>query len=160
MTILHVLFDAECALCRRCCEWLAGQPAWVALHFIPFQEAVLDRRFADLRVLRPDLELVVVADTGEVWQGGAAWVMCLWATRNHRSLAATVAHPMGLALARGLVAWLSRHRKVLSGWLGPAERACLGACGSATPPRSAPPAGRPEHDQFHEAMVRARITQD
>lgn len=29
----------------------------------------------------------MVADTGEVWTGDAAWVVCLWATVDHRGLA-------------------------------------------------------------------------
>jgi predicted DCC family thiol-disulfide oxidoreductase YuxK len=158
MTLLYVLYDAECALCRRCREWLEGEAAWVRLEFISFQEALKDKRFEDLAVLRPDREMVVVADTGEVWQGMSAWVMCLWAVREYRSVAAVLAHPVMMPVARRTVTWLSSHRRALSAWLVPEEKGCAGACGvPATAVGEV--GGIPEADRFHGAMARARVRQ-
>lgn len=153
MTTLYVLYDGECGLCRRCREWLERQPAWMRLEFLSFQEALKDRRFADVAVLRPDREVVVVADTGEVWQGASAWVMCVWALRGRRSLAEWLARPMWMPVARWVVAWVSGHRRTVSAWLPAGETGCGGACGM-------PGAGvRPEEDRFHAALERARVTQ-
>lgn len=153
MTTLYVLYDAECALCCRCREWLEGQPAWIRLVGLPFQEALKDSRFADLAVLRPDREVVVVADTGEVWQGVGAWVMCLWALRERRFLAAVLAHPLWRPLARRAVTWLSGHRQTLSACLPAAECGCAGGC--AVKQVETPP----DDDGFHAALGRARIAQ-
>jgi predicted DCC family thiol-disulfide oxidoreductase YuxK len=154
MTTLYILYDAECALCCRCREWLEGQPAWIRLVCLPFQEALKDRRFADVAVLRPDREVVVVADTGEVWQGAGAWVMCLWALRERRSWAEVLAHPLWMPAARRVVRWLSGHRKSLSAWLPAVESGCAGACAAKEV------GARPEEDGFHAALRRARIAQE
>ncbi len=39
MKRLYVLFDGECSLCGRCRDWLARQPAYLELYFLPFQVA-------------------------------------------------------------------------------------------------------------------------
>ena len=40
-----------------------------------------EKRLPGIRYLRADQEIVVMADSGEVWQGAGAWVICLWALR-------------------------------------------------------------------------------
>lgn len=153
MTTLYILYDADCELCRRCREWLSGQEACLRLEFLSFQEALRDRRFAVVAVLRPDREMVVVADTGEVWQGATAWVMCLWAIRRYRRLAEGLARSGGWPVARRLVTWMSGHRRSVSAWLRPVEAGCAGGTCAL------PVAGLPERDRFHEALERARIEQ-
>ena len=64
MKCLYVLFDAECAMCVRCREWLSRQPAFVPLHFIPLQSPDLPRFFPGINVLKPNEQLLVVGDNG------------------------------------------------------------------------------------------------
>ena len=82
-TRLLVLYDADCALCRRCRRWLEQQPAYVDVEFLGAGEPDAPR---ELDPLRPWLgnELVVVSERGEAWLGAAAFLVCLWATREYR----------------------------------------------------------------------------
>lgn len=117
MKRLHVIYDAHCELCRRTRVWLARQAAFVPLVFIPLQAPELAERFPGLERLQPDKEIVVIGDRGEVWQGGAAWVMCLWALREYREWSQRLAHPLLLPLARRACELISDHRHEVSGWL-------------------------------------------
>ena len=117
MKKLYILYDAECAFCRHCLAWLERQPAFVPLVFIPLQSPEVGCRFPGIEQMHPEKELLVVGDTGEVWQGGSAWVMCLWALREYREWSQRLAHPTLLPLARRACAVISEHRQRISRWL-------------------------------------------
>lgn len=117
MKRLYILYDSQCELCRRCRVWLGRQPAFVPLVFIPFQTPEAECRFPALKELHPEREIVVVSDAGAVWQGGAAWVMCLWALREYREWSLRLAQPALLSLARRLCEVVSANRHKLSRWL-------------------------------------------
>jgi predicted DCC family thiol-disulfide oxidoreductase YuxK len=76
MKCLHVLFDAECAMCLRCRDWLSRQCAYVPLSFIPLQAPDLHRVFPGIEPLRPNEQLLVVGDNGAVYRGAHAWIIC------------------------------------------------------------------------------------
>ncbi|MBK7643358.1 MAG: hypothetical protein IPJ19_09935 [Planctomycetes bacterium] len=68
------------------------------------------------------VELHVVASDGRLWRGAGAWVMCLWALRETRSLALSLSGPRRMALAQRAVAKFSERRYTLSedwGWSEP-----------------------------------------
>ena len=117
MKTLYILYDSECELCRRCRVWLGQQPAFVPLVFMPFQSAEAECRFPALKELHPEEEIVVIDDTGAVWKGGSAWVMCLWALQEYREWALRLGQPTLLALARRLCEVISINRHKISGWL-------------------------------------------
>jgi len=121
MQRLYILYDSQCEFCRRCRLWLGQQPAYVPLAFVPFQSAEAECRFPGLKQLHPEKEIVVISDAGEVWQGGPAWVTCLWALREYREWALRLAHPALLPLARRLCEIVSDHRYQLSQWLKPSR---------------------------------------
>ena len=100
MQRLYVIYDATCELCRRCRVWLARQPAFVPLIFVPLQSSKLSRRFPGIERLHPEEEIVVINELGDVWQGGAAWVMCLWALREYREWSQRLAHPLNCGMMR------------------------------------------------------------
>jgi predicted DCC family thiol-disulfide oxidoreductase YuxK len=114
---LYVIYDARCELCRRCRVWLARQAAFVPLVFIPLQSPDLAERFPGIERLAPEKEIVVIGDGGQVWQGGAAWVMCLWALRDYREWAQRLSNPMLLPLARRACELVSERRHEVSRWL-------------------------------------------
>jgi len=114
MNTLTLFYDARCGLCSTVRRWLAGQPAYVKLEFLPYDSAEAARRFPGLRHMRADQEIVVMADTGEVWQGAGAWLICLWALRDFRGWSARLASPAMQPLAKSLVHWVSRNRIVMS----------------------------------------------
>jgi hypothetical protein len=68
--------------------------------------------------LKADREIVVMADTGEVWQGAGAWVMCLWALEDYREWSARFSGPTMQAVARKIVRLISTNRLSISHLLG------------------------------------------
>jgi hypothetical protein len=62
----------------------------------------------------PPGELVVVADTGEVWLGNRAWIVCLWALREYRNLAFRLTSPGLLRFAQEAFSTISRSRLALA----------------------------------------------
>ena len=117
MKTLTLFYDARCGLCSELRKWLAAQPAYVGLEFVPYDSAEAARRLPGIQKLGADQEIVVMADTGEVWQGAGAWVMCLWALQDYREWSARLAGPGMQGLARKVVQWVSRNRLSLSRWL-------------------------------------------
>lgn len=116
MKRLHIIYDADCQLCRQCRLWLGHQATFVPLHFIPLQSEELVCRFPGIERWHPEREIMVISDTGEVWQGGAAWVMCLWALREYREWSQRLAHPLLLPLARKACEMISTRRHQISRW--------------------------------------------
>ncbi len=51
--------------------------------------------------------ITVVADDGRVFTAEHAWVMCLWATARHRTLAERLARPEWLPVAKAAAATMA-----------------------------------------------------
>lgn len=100
MQRLTVLYDADCALCTRFRDWLAAQPQLVPVDLVPAGSPLARARLPELDHEATLQEVTAVADTGEVYVGAYAWVMCLWATAEHRALAERLARPAWLPIAR------------------------------------------------------------
>ncbi len=98
---LTVLYDAQCPMCTRFRDWLEEQPRLIRLDLVAAGSAEARRRFPSLDHARTLREITVVGDTGAVWTGEYAWVMCLWATGSHRAAAERLATPAWLPFARG-----------------------------------------------------------
>jgi predicted DCC family thiol-disulfide oxidoreductase YuxK len=80
------------------------------LEFLAYDSAEAERRLPAIRHLHADQEILVMADTGEVWQGAGAWVLCLWALREYRGWSARLASPSMQLVARKVVHWISQNR--------------------------------------------------
>ena len=104
MTRLTVFYDARCGLCCAVRDWLSGQRQLVPLECRPKPEGTDD--------------LVVHADTGEVWEGDSAWLVILWALAKYRSTSYRLASPAMLPLCRQVFATLSAWRGSISCQLG------------------------------------------
>ena len=100
---LTVLYDGGCPLCRAACRWLAGRAQLVPLEFVEAGSTTARRRFPGLDHSRTLAEVTVVADTGAVYSGDSAWLVCLWALDGYRSLAMRLASPRLRPLARRVV---------------------------------------------------------
>lgn len=114
-TGLTVLTDADCPLCRRFADWLAGQPLLVPLELLPAGSDEARRRYPTLDHDRTLEEVTVVGADGAVWTHENAWVMCLWATRSYRGLAERLSRPQLLPLARGAAYSAAGLRHLLGG---------------------------------------------
>jgi len=107
---LCVVYDSACGLCSAVRDWTTRQVTLVPVEFLAAhcEEALL--RFGQL----PQGELAVVADTGEVWLGNHAWLVCLWALRDYREWSLRLARPPLSLMAREAYAAVSRNRLGLS----------------------------------------------
>jgi predicted DCC family thiol-disulfide oxidoreductase YuxK len=110
MQQLIVLYDAQCGLCRRFKEWLAAQrPAGngrggvISLGFVPAGSAYARHRYPGLDHEATLREVTVVADDWAVYVGDRAWIVCLWATWEHRHTAVRLASPAMRPVARAVV---------------------------------------------------------
>ena len=146
MKRLYVLYDAECALCRRCRDWLARQPHWIELEFVALQSPDLARRFVGIDALQPGEQLLVVSDTGAVYRGSHAWIMCLYALPAYRAWAQRLATPALQPWARRVCELVSQNRLRLSRLLlrqSPAELGMTLAVQSASAARMQAVVGEP-----------------
>ena len=98
-----VLFDAGCPICRSAHTWLEGRAQLVPLTFVAAGSAAARRLFPGLDHARTLRDITVVADTGEVYAGDAAWLACLWALTDYRGLADRLARPDLLPTARRVI---------------------------------------------------------
>ncbi len=110
VTGLTVLYDAECPLCRHLSGWLRRQPQLVRLDLVPAASEEARRRFPGLDHGATLDEITVVGDAGQVYRGPAAWIVCLWALREHRPLAHRLSTPTGERVARAAVLTAAKWR--------------------------------------------------
>ncbi|MFF4837630.1 thiol-disulfide oxidoreductase DCC family protein [Streptomyces sp. NPDC001315] len=100
---LTVLYDAECSICAFVRDWLVRQPQLVPLELVPAASDEARRRFPALDHRATLNDVTVVGDGGQVYRGTAAWIVTLWALREHRPLAHRLSTPTGAKLAKGAV---------------------------------------------------------
>jgi predicted DCC family thiol-disulfide oxidoreductase YuxK len=112
---LYILYDARCGLCSRVREWMLEQPALVTLQFIAAGSDRARRMFPELR--NDAAELVVVTSEGEVYEGDAAWIVCLWALRDLREWSRRFARGPLRTFARAAWHLLSENRMSISSLL-------------------------------------------
>ncbi|MEV5345490.1 DUF393 domain-containing protein [Streptomyces achromogenes] len=112
---LTVLYDDRTAVGLHLCAWLARRPRLVPLELLPAGSATAHARFPGLGPGDPLHEITVVGDSGQVYRGSRAWIVLLWALREHRPLAHRLADPAGVKEARGAVLAAAK-------WRGPQWR--------------------------------------
>jgi predicted DCC family thiol-disulfide oxidoreductase YuxK len=118
MKTLTVFYDPQCGLCSGFRKWLETQPKRVAVEFMDFRSAEAAARFPGLLEWGADREVVVLADDGRWWQGGAAWITCLWVTHAYREWSFRLAAPALQPFVRKAVHLISQNRLSLSRLLG------------------------------------------
>jgi predicted DCC family thiol-disulfide oxidoreductase YuxK len=119
MRELTVLYDEACPLCVRCRAWLAEQPAYIKLSFMPSGSAEARAKYGAVPWL--GAELCVVSDEGDVWVGPVAFLMCLWALRDYRMWSYRLSGPSFSHLAERFFHALSSQRRRIAAWLEPAR---------------------------------------
>ena len=119
---IAVFYDQECNLCRTCRRWLMSQDKFFPMEFMAYQSRRALKVCPQLMELNPDKEIVVMADNGQIYQGGSAWIMCLYALRSYRELSFKLAHPMLLPLAKKMCHVVSNNRLRLSKFFPCASR--------------------------------------
>lgn len=147
MKRLTILYDGTCTLCARCRDWLRFQPQFVRLEFLALQDLTVPLRFPGIERFEPSRRLVAVSDEGAVYAGDGAWVMCLWALREHREWALRLARPSLRPLARAVCEAVSSRRHQLSAAMSRLFRTPMSDAALAreitTPATNPPPLPRP-----------------
>ncbi len=118
MNRLYVLYDPTCGLCVECRAWMETQPQIVPLTFVPSPSPEAARIWPGAAGPGPPEELVVVGDTGAVYRGTEAYILCLYALADWREWSFRLAGPAWKPVARRFFHWLARHRGSLSAALG------------------------------------------
>ncbi len=106
---LTVLYDEQCALCRRARDWLMNQPMRVDMDLLAAGSPAARARYGAIPWVGQDL--VVVADDGRVWRDGSAFLMCLWATRRYRTFSRTLSGTALEPVATAFFAAISKRRR-------------------------------------------------
>jgi len=109
MRELTVLYDAQCPTCARARDWLATRAQLVSLVFVPAGSTRARALFPGLNHERTLRDITVVSDDGKVFTGEKAWVICLWALRGYRKVAAMMTSPALWPLARSVIGGVSGH---------------------------------------------------
>lgn len=108
-TRLTVLYDERCVVCRRARNWLLSEPTHVRVELLAAGSPAARSRFG--AIPWRGAELVVVADTGEVWVGPAAFLTAMWATIRWRPWSYRMSGPALAPLAERFFKLISHHRK-------------------------------------------------
>jgi predicted DCC family thiol-disulfide oxidoreductase YuxK len=111
-------YDGCCGLCAKARESLEAEATQLPITFLAYQSPEMAALFPELLALRPDQQIIVLADNGAIYQGDSAWLMLLWATDRWRSLAETLAAPAYRGLVKRVVTSISDRRLAISKLLG------------------------------------------
>ncbi len=114
MNSLTIFHDPRCGLCSKFSVWLVTQPRWVDVEFVDWASDEAERRLRGIHGMNAGKDVVVLANDGAWWQGDAAWLTCLWATREYRPWSHRLASPALRPFLRRAVALLSENRLTLS----------------------------------------------
>ncbi|MCP3755454.1 DCC1-like thiol-disulfide oxidoreductase family protein [Streptomyces sp. TBY4] len=110
---LTVLYDANCPLCAHIRNWLLGQRWLVPLRLIPAASFEAQRRYPRLDHASTLKEITVIGDSGQIWTGTDAFIVCLWALAEHRPKANWLATPAGRPFARAAMYTASTWREAV-----------------------------------------------
>ncbi|MEO7300724.1 MAG: DCC1-like thiol-disulfide oxidoreductase family protein [Verrucomicrobiota bacterium] len=117
MEKLFILYDANCQFCLRCRSWLETQPAYFVFKFIPARSSEAHRPLPGIEKYESANELIVVSEDGAVYQGPAAFIMCLYALADFREWSLRLSSPLLLPFARQMFEFISSNRLAVSRWL-------------------------------------------
>ncbi|MEW2413618.1 DCC1-like thiol-disulfide oxidoreductase family protein [Streptomyces sp. NPDC046866] len=123
MRHLTVLYDAGCPLCVHIRHWLLGQRWLVPLRLVPAGSQEAQRRFPRLDHASTLREITVIGDSGQLWTGTDAFIVCLWALAEHRPKANWLATPAGRPFARAAMYTASAWRQAVRTGVGPQDGA-------------------------------------
>ena len=114
MRSVEVYYDGSCAMCGRFKDWLEQQEHLIGVEFLSYASEAARERFPDLAKYQPEKAMVIRADTGDIYCGAEATVICLWACSEYRGLAMKLRKPLLLPLARKIYPLIASNRYVLS----------------------------------------------
>lgn len=121
-TRLTILYDERCTFCLRCRDWLATQPCLLPVELLAAGSSEARRRYGAMPWLGS--ELVVADESGRVWVGPPAFLMCLWATARYRGWSYTLSRPGYERQAERFFLYVSKRRSAWGRWLDRKDPDC------------------------------------
>lgn len=88
---ITVLYDPNCPVCRASKRWMMMHRPIIDVRFVAVDSPLAAQRFPHLDLAESRREITVVTDTGYVYRGKAAFILCLWSLRRTRGLALQMA---------------------------------------------------------------------
>ena len=132
---LTFLYDSHCGVCTGFRDWLLGQPRHLETEFLAYDHPHAMQVARGIPPAALQREIHVVADTGDVWVGGDAWLLALWSTVAYRTLASRLAGPTFRPAAKKIALAIAANRHRISGILGLESSAQLHAITNAPLPK-------------------------
>jgi predicted DCC family thiol-disulfide oxidoreductase YuxK len=145
---MTVFYDDTCSFCVRIKLWMQKVPRYFELDFIGLHETACKERFPDILDRFGSEQFLALTDSGAIYVGSNARIMCLYALKPYRSLALTLSDPALFRFADTFFEYISSNRqfisKLIQVWAGDPEwpitlpandttKACSkGFCGSTT----------------------------
>ncbi len=114
ITKITVFYDPECGVCRSFRLWLKSQSLWLTVDFIGYDTPEAEAAFPGIRGMNPGADVIVLADTGQWWQGADAWLTCLWATVEYRPWSFRLSAPIFRPVLMQVVHLISTNRMRIS----------------------------------------------
>lgn len=114
MKCLYIIYDAKCPLCQSIASRLRREPCYVPIVPIPSDAPNFSTKFPGLVLPAEPTEVLAIADTGDIYRGDAAWLICLWAMRRYRAASFTLADPLLRPALHRVVAFVGDHRYSIS----------------------------------------------
>lgn len=115
---IEAFYDAECGICCTFMDWLNKQNRACELVCLGYQSDEAQEVFPELLNYEPDKVMVVRVDADtddpKIYQGGEAWVCCLWSCTRYRWLAKIVNNRLLLPIAKKICYFVSRNRLGIS----------------------------------------------
>jgi predicted DCC family thiol-disulfide oxidoreductase YuxK len=109
---LTVFYDDRCEFCIRAAGWLAFQDQYIPIETVPRRAGAAVRRLGER--MKAEDQLLVLDDRGGLYRGPQAFIICLYALKDHREWAMRLAEPAMMPLARIVFQTLSENRKLLA----------------------------------------------
>lgn len=119
---LTIVYDEQCALCRRCRDWLLSQPCLVPVELLPAGSDEAYERYGTLPWF--GIELAVIDEVGRAWIGPAAFLICMWATARYRAWSYRLSSPKLAPMAERFFMMISKRRDRISAWMTREDQDC------------------------------------
>lgn len=111
---IEIFYDGHCGVCSSFVEWLTSQDRAIEVRCLAYQSDEAQRVFPEINSLKPDQEMVVRTDTGEVFRGAEGWVWCLWSCAKYKDIAKLMNSKLMLPVAKKVCLLASKNRLKLS----------------------------------------------
>lgn len=113
---MTIVFDADCPFCIRCGDWLVAQRPAIALSVVPSSDPGVIGAYGRLPGFGE--ELLVIADTGQLWVGPDAFLAAMWCLDRYRHLALGLSGPAAHGMARAFFQKVSAKRGRIGSAMG------------------------------------------